>query len=340
MTDGGAAPRLALIGTGRMARRYHLPCLQYLTRKGHCQLVGVCDVEAERARRAARAFATAPFDDVRRLVIEAAPDAIVVSVPVAATAAVCGPLLRSGRPLLIEKPPGASARECRALSALARRSGARSLVAFNRRFCPVIVDARARVTRAGAITGASALLLRHRRTEPRFFLETGIHALDTLRFLGGDIARVLTTVRKFEGNAARSWQLEVEFRSGGLGTLVVRPEAGVQVERYQVFGRDRTAFVDAGIDWLADAPGRGELFVRNQRRAIVPPDAGRETPAPPAEAVMGGFYGEHVAFLKMLRSGAEGDPSLEACVLLMEMAEAIESGRSWPARRTLIRESR
>lgn len=63
--------------------------------------------------------------------------------------------------------------------------------AFNRRRAPLV--ARLKIWADGRpLRYARAEMLRYHRAEPRFALETGIHAFDCLRFLMGEAAHAAT----------------------------------------------------------------------------------------------------------------------------------------------------
>ena len=54
--------RVALIGCGAIATTQHLPAYEAAASAGLCRLVGVCDLDAERARSAASHFGVPAFE--------------------------------------------------------------------------------------------------------------------------------------------------------------------------------------------------------------------------------------------------------------------------------------
>ena len=55
--------RVALIGCGAIATTQHLPAYEAAASAGLCRLVGVCDLDAERAHSAASHFGVPAFED-------------------------------------------------------------------------------------------------------------------------------------------------------------------------------------------------------------------------------------------------------------------------------------
>ncbi|MCZ7647675.1 MAG: Gfo/Idh/MocA family oxidoreductase [Planctomycetota bacterium] len=325
-----AAPRIAVIGAGNLSRRYHLPSFAELQRKRRCVLAALCDLDEARAAEAARAFgARRVYTDVETMLRAERPDGVAVIVPVQHTRRVAGMVLKKGYPTLTEKPPGLTPAECKGLIRDAKAGRAPNMVAFNRRQCPMLVQAREEVLKRGPLKGANGRMYRHRRVDPAFWT-TFIHSVDALRFLGGEIDRVVVDRRTLHGDKRPAFTCAIEYAGGGLGTLSVRPEAGASVERYELFGKECTAFARAGVGWLADGKGLCELY-----------DAGKRVPLPDPlkpyarfqgnllEAAVGGFYGEDAAFVEAVRAGKGYGPSLAESLPSVEICMAVQAGRGW-----------
>ncbi len=332
MRKSSAVPRIAFVGAGRMVQDFHLPSQFELAAKGRSQLVAICDVNGEAAAKAARQFRIpAMYLDIDDMLKAEQPDGVVVVVPVPLTARVASQVLKAGFPVMMEKPPGDSPRECRAIAAASKQGKAPSMVAFNRRRCPVIVQGREEILMRGKVKGASARMYRHRRDEEEFFFGTGIHALDALRFIAGDIDSVETVRRPMAKGERPAFHLQIGYKSGADGTYVVRPQSGVQIERYEIFGNEATAFVHAGVGWLVDAPGACTLYEQN--KAVTLPDPLREWAKAKDEklksAIAGGFYGENEAFVDALAGKGKFTPSAEESIQSVEIADAVRAGRNW-----------
>src|SRR6476620_3609483 len=70
--------RVAVLGAGNRAQD-HLTTLSRVT--GLCQLVGVCDADAGRARETGERFGTTGYDNLERMLDEAGPQLLYVITP-------------------------------------------------------------------------------------------------------------------------------------------------------------------------------------------------------------------------------------------------------------------
>src|SRR5438477_9983475 len=83
-------------------------------------------------------------------------DAVLVLTQPAATYGVAKDFLAAGVPTLMEKPPGMSTAETRDLLATACSTGTNAMVAVNRRFNPLLTEARRMVEARGRIASIVA----------------------------------------------------------------------------------------------------------------------------------------------------------------------------------------
>jgi myo-inositol 2-dehydrogenase / D-chiro-inositol 1-dehydrogenase len=330
-----SVPRIVVIGAGRMANDFHLPSLQHLASIGRCELAAICDVNSAASAAAAKKFgAGASYADYNDMLRSEKPDGVVVITPLPVTEPVASAVLRQGYPVIMEKPPGDSSRACRKIIAAARKLRRRNMVAFNRRYCPVIVQGKEEAAKRGTIKGASALMYRHKREDDKFFLGTGIHSLDALRYLGGDIESVENDARMLARGERPAFTVRIGYANGSAGTLVIRPQAGVQLERYEVFSTGCVTLIRAGVGWLVDTPGSCTLYENN--REIRLPDPLKPYARFKGDlhtAAVGGFYGEEARFVAALRGEEPFSPTVEESLQSVEIVEAAQAGRNWKRRR-------
>ena len=313
--------RVAVVGAGSIARRYHLPSLTRLVSEGiSLELVALCDVDTQRAHEMGRRFGFAQvFSDYRAMVDAIAPDAVWCLVPIPATRQVAGYMLEQGIPTLMEKPPGRNSRETRELLEIAATRGTLNQVAFNRRHAPLLVRMKRLLGERGDLGAASCQFYRHRRGEPDFAFGTGLHGLDALRFLGSDeVVEVHTRL-----GPRASALITLVYQGGALGTMEMLPLVGVQSERYTAHAADRTVVVDGVIPWLTAFPGSLRCFDGTELTLLI--DNAAED-APPE--VVGGFFGECAHFVDCLLHGQVPTPDLTTSLRSVEIAEAVNQGRS------------
>jgi len=105
-----------------------------------------------------------------------------------------------------------------------------------------------------------------------------------------------------------------------MGTLCVRPQSGVQIERYEAFGEQTTALIQAGVGWLVDKPGNCAVYHAGKPVRLPDPlKPYRGFTGQVYSAATGGFYGSEATFIESLRTGKELSPTL---------AESLRTGRS------------
>ena len=135
-------------------------------------------------------------------------DAAVVSTPPHLNAVAALPCLRRGVSTMLEKPPGLSTAETEELRDAAAASGALGMVAWNRRFHPMVVAAREMVEERGPIAqivGEFHKSITHIAEWERYtpevmdnmLYETPIHAFDLVRSLAAsEVTQVHSVVQR------------------------------------------------------------------------------------------------------------------------------------------------
>ncbi|MCY0879259.1 MAG: Gfo/Idh/MocA family oxidoreductase [Firmicutes bacterium] len=125
--------RVALIGCGGIAHGKHLPAL---AAREDVKLVGFCDLELDRARRAAVQYGTpdAIVTTDYRAVLTPAVDIVYVLTTNDAHAALSIAALEAGKHVLCEKPMAVTSAEAEAMVAAAKTAGKILTVGFQSRF--------------------------------------------------------------------------------------------------------------------------------------------------------------------------------------------------------------
>ena len=105
MTD----PRIAIVGVGALSTRRIYP---YIGAAG-AQLVGVCDLDREKAERNARRFGGRVYTDMEAMLEAERPDAVMICIGPAAHAALAPVVMRRGIPVYTETSPAPTAAAAR-----------------------------------------------------------------------------------------------------------------------------------------------------------------------------------------------------------------------------------
>lgn len=157
-------------------------------------------------------------------------------------------------------------------------------------------------------------MARHDREEPEFLWATAVHAVDTLRYIAGQVTAY--DLRTLKGGVW--YALDLQFESGISGRIDVLPTTGMVEETYDLFGDDYRASVTCPfgpqLGWRCFRDGR---LIQSE---VVPPD----TP----EDLMNGCYDEGAAFIQAIHGGtpppsiADIFPSVELCFAIAGIANA------------------
>ena len=248
--------KVGVVGCGGRGRRH----VQHLAGLEGVRLQAVCDpAEALRGAAAAEFGIAHRYDGPAEMLAAGRLDAVVVSVPPELNFAVALECLEAGVDTLVEKPPGLRVAETRRLQAAAERSGARCMVGFNRRFNPLIREARRRVAERGPLVTLVGEF--HKNLEQieaqgkfadvvldRFLYETPIHALDCLRELAGaPVTDVHAVSRSAVSRRRDPYGAIIEFKNGCTAHLIANVTSGARLERYELHGAGISAYLE-GVD--------------------------------------------------------------------------------------------
>lgn len=181
---------IGVIGVGRMGSLF----ARLLAQLPQANLLGVADVDLERAQAVAMAAGTAPLDDYQQLLALEGLEAVVIAMPDHLHYAPAMAAIEVGKQVLIEKPLATDVAEGEEIVAAAQEAGVCLMVAHCLRFDPRYIQARNAV-REGAIGEVVNCYARRniyfdegRKIAPRtslpFYL--GVHDIDILHWITGN----------------------------------------------------------------------------------------------------------------------------------------------------------
>lgn len=303
--------RVALIGCGEHAKLQHAPALQQLAKqRGDMALVAACDMDLSRAESMCQAFdLEQAYGDLSEMLVQAKPNVcvLVTSMPAASARTI----LEHRLPCMIEKPPGANLEEARSLVSLAEQVGVPHMVSMNRRFNPHIHRMAQWVKQQGEVRYLRATLARHARFEPNHLWSTGLHTVDAMRHLGGDVEHYQAT--RWNDDQRPTWYaIHLQFCSGAQGTIELIPSCGMQEETYEMFGN--------GFRAKAGIRGYSDNYLECWR------DGGKvEIEIPPCSSVIErvGVWAETQSFFEALAAGVHPKPSLADVLPSMEICHNV-----------------
>jgi predicted dehydrogenase len=324
--------RVAIIGCGGISRGH---ARGYLQSPDLFEIVACCDerreLAEERAQQLGAKFVTT---DYREVIAREDVDAVDICLPHHLHAEVAIAAAEAGKHVLVEKPIANSLQEADAMIEAAKKSGVVLMVAHNERYMPVYRKAKELVEQGilGRIFLARADHNQFVRINGRHWLwrkETagggvligsGIHRVDILRWLVGEIVRVwhrqVIVPERFSDEVEAASVTIFEFANGAIGELTCN---------WSAYGANSAPWYE--LLWLYGTEGSlhnvGGLFVASEK---LPESQGKhvQIPLPDEDSFVNEIrhFGECVRDGKTpLTSGEEGRKSLAVVIAAYQAAE-------------------
>lgn len=311
---------VGVVGVGALGRHH----ARHLAALDEARLIGVYDVDLERARLVAGELGTTAFDDVDALLCRT--EAVTVAVPTPAHAQVGIRALAAGVPVLMEKPLAASVAEADALIGAASMRGLQLQVGHIERYNRALRAAEPYLRGPRYIESHRLAPFQPRGTDVAVVLDLMIHDLDlVLHLTGGSEA---TEVRA-SGLPLLSSHLDianarVEFANGAVALATASRVSRERVRRLRLFqpngylsldlASGAGEFMRVRADWR---PGTGQALTDVVERIVLE--------APEADALqleLRSFVHAVRGQREVVVSGAEGRAAL---ALALRVADAVRT---------------
>ena len=233
--------RTAVVGVGYLGR-FHAE--KYAAHPG-AELVGVVDVDAERAREVAAALGVEAFTDHRALA--ARVDCASVAVPTQLHHAVAGDLLEAGVDVLVEKPLTTTVAEGKALVELAVRRERVLQVGHLERFNPAIRALDGVLRNPRFIECHRLAPFSERGTDVDVVLDLMIHDLDVILSMMPSALRSVEAV----GVPVLTTSVDIanarlRFANGGIANVTASRVSLKRERKLRIFQPDAYLSVDYG----------------------------------------------------------------------------------------------
>jgi predicted dehydrogenase len=267
------ALNVAVVGLGGIGNRH----ASIYKASEHCNLVGVCDINKERADKAADRHETQAFYSIKEM-LGAGLGLDMASVASAGTEnggdhyKPTMELLEAGLPVLGEKPISNNIDDARAMVAKAKEKNLRYGIDLNHRFTPAAARAKEWVEqgRLGElnIINMTMWINNPNETSPWFHLRAlHPHSVDVMRYFCGDVEKVQAFCKRGidkDGNRRNCWsnaQINMQFENGVVGSLTgsydaTGPGGSYGLERLEVVGSDARFILDDACEHLHFHPRR------------------------------------------------------------------------------------
>lgn len=263
--------KVGLAGYGRRGRG-HIRAINELQT---ARIASISDpVDAVRDTAVNEMESVSVYPSVDEMVDSGDVDAVIVTAPAHLNNVVAMHAVERGMPVLIEKPPALSLAGVAELRDAAERSGSKVMVAFNRRFNPMIRAAIDVIRASGRLRQIVAEFHKdiHDFTDdPRYspaifdlmLLESPIHSVDIVTHMAGAAVYSTNAIIKRTASPYRDVHAAlIEFENEVVCQFTAAYTAGGRLERYELHGDYVSVYLE-GINqgWVLRGGERSELEV-------------------------------------------------------------------------------
>lgn len=209
-------PRICVVGAGALSSRRIYP---YIATAG-AQLVGVCDLDPQKAERTSRLYGGKPFAEMEKMLTELKPDGVMICIGPDYHAPMAIQAMRLGIPVYTEKPPAQTSQEAFEVVEVARETGLLCVTAFKKRYTEAANRAARWLAqfpeedRYSISVDYCSMQYSNDSLKQSFLLDFTVHILDLTQYLWGDVKEVFAFSKGLDAYA-----VSLKFFNGSVGSL-------------------------------------------------------------------------------------------------------------------------
>ncbi len=184
------------------------------------QLVGVCDLDPQKAEKNARRFGGTAYTDMNAMLDAENPDAVIVCIGPQQHAQLAPVVMRRGIPVYTEKPPAISSQEALEVARIANETNVLCTTAFKKRYSAAYsrakewLDGFASEDLYSISVDYASAQYDNETPQGSFLLDFAIHAIDLVGYLFGDVEQVFTFCK-----GPDAYAVSLKFESGAVGSM-------------------------------------------------------------------------------------------------------------------------
>ena len=311
--------RVAMVGAGGLAMSAHYPSLAEMS---DVEIAAIAELNPDRMRTAAKKYHVGQtFTDYQEMIAKVEPDAVYVVMPPHQLFDIVIHAIGAGCHVFVEKPPGLTTGQTTAFAELAEKHDVKTMCGFNRRHIPLLKWAKSEVEDRGALTHCVSTFYKY-HTDVQYYHGAStilacdaIHAVDALRWIGGEVVSVRSLVKSYGANFPTAFNSIMEFESGATGVLLANWMTGTRTHTWELHAAGISAFVDGNGDGRIYRDNSSDPEVRSAT------DAANST----ANHRSYGFFGEDRHFIDCIQENRLPTSHFGDAVKTMELLDAIEA---------------
>lgn len=229
--------RICMIGAGMMANKVHYPSLASFD---DVEIVGICDLSAERVNETADRYGIANrYSEYRKMLDEQKPDGVYVVMPPQYMYDIVCDCIRRGLNVFTEKPLGLTMHQAETLTRLAEEKGVITQVGHQRRTSPILNAMLDKCRTHGPVNHAVIEFykcdINPMSLAADHLHDDCSHSIDTLRWIcGGEVVSVDSSFKRI-GTPDINWvQSTLQFDNGATGVVINSWASGRRVFRAEI----------------------------------------------------------------------------------------------------------
>jgi len=260
--------KINVIGAGNMANLVHYPSLSKIE---NVEIAGICDLNEEKLKETSKKYKISnTFNDYKKMIEETAPDAVYIIMPPYHLFDIVIHCLNEKLNVFIEKPPGVTTQQTKQMANLAEKKGVLTMVGFQRRFAPLIVESKKRIEERGEVIMTQTNFFKYYLNQPPYYNGAidiltcdAIHSVDLLREIGGEVKKVKSIVRNLFADYDNFFCALIEFSSGATGILSANWTSGKRIFSVEIHGKGIVAFINPEKEAVIYKDGKEEGEIIN-----------------------------------------------------------------------------
>lgn len=309
---------VGMIGAGGMANSVHYPSLAEFN---DAEICAISDLDGDRLKKTADKYNVEKrYSDYKKMVSEVELDAVYIVMPPHHLFDLVIHCLNRKLNVFIEKPPGVTPEQTRNMALTAEKNGCLTMVGFNRRFIPLMVKVRKMVEERGPILQCVATFYKNSIGAGPYYNGAidiltcdAVHAVDTLRWMGGEVVAVASDVRRLHAEYDNSFNALMRFENGATGVLLTNWVVGKRVHTFEMHAKGISAFIDGN--------SKAYIYSDNKEEGIVLDAV--EVAGSKENHKYYGFYDENRHFIDCIKQKQMPQTNFADAFNTMELVEHI-----------------
>ena len=223
--------KVCLIGSGRFATRRIYP---YIGPAGGC-IAGICTRSLETSEQNARRYGGKQYTDINEMLDTEQPDCVLICVGPKEHPNLAIQVMEKGYPVYTEKPQSMTSADSIRMAEASLRTGMLCSIAYKKRYATVFDRARKWIDQFPSEKLSSISIdcasgpFKNEKPDNSFLLQCGIHIIDLLIYLYGDVAKVFSFAR-----GMNAYSINMTFASGAIGTMNLSDTGSMTVPTEEV----------------------------------------------------------------------------------------------------------